>query len=368
MPKRIFESYQLGDISLKNHLVMCPLTRSRAIDHLPNELMAEYYGQRAGAGLIITEGTSPSPNGLGYPRIPGVFSKEQVAGWKLSTEAVHERGGKIFLQLMHTGRVSHPLNMPEGSRVLAPSVVQLTDGKMYTDQEGEQPYPTPKAMTSEDIDTALQEYVTAAKNAIEAGFDGVEMHAANGYLLEQFISPATNQREDEYGGSIEKRIRFVLEVAEATVAAIGAERVGIRVSPYGVFSGMEIYEELDETYRRLAQKLSEIGLVYMHLVDHSSMGTPEVPGRIKKVLRDNFKNTLILSGGYDAEQAEQDLQQGQGDLVAMGRSWLANPDLIERIKAGADLNAPDQDTFYTPGPEGYTDYPTMAEQERNAEA
>lgn len=362
MSKLIFEPYQLGNITLKNRLVMCPLTRSRAIDHVPNELMAEYYGQRAGAGLIITEGTSPSPNGLGYPRIPGAFSDEQMAGWKLTTEVVHQRGGKIFLQLMHTGRVSHPLNMPEGSRVVAPSAVQLTDGKMYTDQEGEQPYPTPKAMTPEDIEIARQEHVTAAENAIEAGFDGVELHAANGYLLEQFISPATNKRDDEYGGSIEKQIRFVLEVAQATVDTIGAERVGIRVSPYGVFSGMEIYDELDDTYRLLAQKLSEMGLVYMHLVDHSSMGTPEVPDRIKKILRDNFKNTLILSGGYDAERAEQALQDDRGDLVAMGRPWLANPDLIQRIKAEAELNDPDPGTFYTPGPKGYTDYPTMAEE------
>ena len=368
MSKLIFESYQLGNTTLKNRLVMCPLTRSRAIDHVPNELMATYYGQRAGAGLIVTEGTSPSPNGLGYPRIPGVFSQKQIEGWKLTTEAVHQRGSKIFLQLMHTGRVSHPLNMPEGSRVLAPSAVQLTDGKMYTDQEGEQPYPTPEKMSLEDIEQARQEYVTAAQNAIEAGFDGVELHAANGYLLEQFISPATNHREDEYGGSIENRIRFVLEVAQATVDAIGAERTGMRVSPYGVFSGMEIYDELDETYRLLAQKLSEIELVYLHLVDHSSMGTPEVPDRIKKILRDNFKNTLILSGGYDAERAEEDLQEQRGDLIAMGRPWLANPDLAERIKAGAEWNEPDQDTFYTPGPEGYTDYPTMDEQKASVEA
>ena len=359
MSNLLFDAYQLGDTTLKNRLVMAPMTRNRAIDHIPNDLMAKYYGQRSGAGLIITEGTSPSPNGLGYPRIPGVFSDRQAAQWALTTEAVHQQGSRIFMQLMHTGRVSHPLNMPDGAEVLAPSAVGIKDSKMYTDQEGEQPFPTPREMTPEDIQTAQQEYVKAAENAVDAGFDGVELHAANGYLLEQFISPITNQRNDQYGGSTENRLRFVLEVAQATANAIGSSSVGIRVSPYGVFNEMGHYDEIDETYECLAQKLNEMGLVYLHLVDHEAMGAPEVPDRIRTILRDNFKNTFILSGGYDGERAEADLQADKGDLVAIGRPWLANPDLAERIRAGAEFNDPDQDTFYTPGPDGYTDYPTM---------
>ena len=363
MSQLLFDAYQLGDLTLKNRLVMAPMTRNRAIDHIPNNLMAEYYRQRSGAGLIITEGTSPSPDGLGYPRIPGVFSDRQAAQWALTTEAVHKHNSRIFIQLMHTGRVSHPLNMPEGSEVLAPSAIAIEGSKMYTDQEGEQPFPTPKEMTQEDIQTAKRAFVKAAENAMNAGFDGVELHAANGYLLEQFISPLTNQRSDQYGGNIENRLRFVLEVAQATANAISSDRVGIRVSPYGVFNDMGHYDELDETYRCLAQKLNEMGLVYLHLVDHEAMGAPEVPDRIRKILRDEFKNTFILSGGYDGERAEADLQANKGDLVAMGRPWLANPDLAERIRAGAPLNDPDQDTFYTPGPEGYTDYPVMSESE-----
>ncbi|MEO1260208.1 MAG: alkene reductase [Bacteroidota bacterium] len=359
MSKKIFQAYDLNGTQLKNRIVIAPMTRSRAIGNIPNELMATYYSQRAGAGLIITEGTSPSPNGIGYPRIPGAYSDEQAAGWKLVTDAVHDKGGKIFLQLMHTGRVSHPLNMPEGTKVLAPSPIALANEKMYTDQEGPKDYPIPAEMTTEDIKEAVQEYVHAAKKAIEAGFDGVELHGANGYLIEQFLSPATNQRNDEYGGSIENRNRFALEVAEAVTAAIGKNRTGMRISPYGVFNGISIHEELDAQYGQLSKKLSDLGLVYLHLVDHSAMGAPEVPATIKQILRNNFAQTFILSGGYNDESAEADLQAEKGDLVAIGRPWISNPDLMERFKAGADLAQPNHDLFYTPGPEGYTDYPVM---------
>lgn len=361
MSKKIFEKYQLGNIELANRIVMAPMTRSRAIDNIPNALMAAYYTQRAGAGLIITEGTSPSPNGLGYPRIPGAYSEAQTEGWRGVTEAVHAAGGKIFLQIMHTGRVSHPLNMPIGSEVLAPSAIGIKEGEMYTDAAGNQSYPQPKEMTAEDIKTTIQEYVTTAKNAITAGFDGVELHGANGYLIEQFINPGTNQRTDKYGGSIENRLRFVLEVAEQVVAAIGKDKTAIRVSPYGAFNGMEAYDELDETYGLLAEKLSDMGLVYLHLVDHSSMGAPEVPNRIKEILRNKFTQTFILSGGYDKERAEKDLQAGKGDLVAFGRPWIANQDLVERFREDAPLEEPDGDTFYTPGSEGYIDYPALEE-------
>jgi len=354
----LFSETRLGTLTLQNRLVMSPLTRNRATRNIPNELMMQYYTQRASVGLIITEGTSPSPNGLGYPRIPGVFSAEQVAGWKNITEKVHAEGAKMFNQLMHCGRIAHPLNLPEGAQILAPSAVSA-EGEMYTDAEGLKPHPVPKAMSEADIKTTINEYVTAAENAIAAGFDGIELHAANGYLLEQFIRPNSNQRTDQYGGSIENRARFVLEVADATIAAIGKDRVGIRLSPFGTFNDMPLYDEMAADYTYLAQQLDVRELLYIHLVDHSSMGAPRVPDSIKTTFRESFKRTLILSGGYDAERAENDLSAGKCDLIAVGRPILANPDLVTRWKTGAELNDPDMDTFYTPGAKGYTDYPTL---------
>lgn len=356
MNKKLFTETKLGNITLKNHVVMAPLTRSRAIGNIPNELMATYYAQRAEAGLLITEGTSPSPNGLGYARIPGAFNQAQTEGWRLVTKAVHEKGGKIFMQIMHVGRIAHTANMPEGAEVLAPSAIK-SEGDMWTDKEGMQKNAEPRAMTKDDIQQAVQEYANAAKNAIEAGFDGVELHAANGYLIEQFINPAVNQRDDEYGGSIENRSRFLLEVAKATTAAIGKEKTGIRLSPYGVFNNMEIYPESDETYTYIAEELNKLGLVYIHLVNHSAMGAPEVPQSVVTKIRNAFTNTLILSGGYDAENAEKDLQNGAADLIAFGRPFISNPDLVERMSQGIELTQPDQETFYTPGEKGYTDYP-----------
>jgi N-ethylmaleimide reductase len=224
---KLFAAAKVGSLELKNHIVMAPMTRCRAIDNIPNDLMASYYQQRATAGLIITEGTSPSPNGLGYARIPGIFSEAQLLGWKKTTSAVHKSGGKIIVQLMHTGRISHILNMPKGTQIEAPSAIKAT-GQMWTDAKGMQDYPTPKAMTTEDIVSTQAEYVTAAKNAMEAGFDGVELHGANGYLLEEFLSPASNVRHDKYDGTIENRCRFVIEVATAVAAAIGKDKTGIR--------------------------------------------------------------------------------------------------------------------------------------------
>jgi N-ethylmaleimide reductase len=253
--------------------------------------MAEYYGQRATAGLIVTEGTSPSPNGLGYARIPGMFSQKQIEGWKKTTSAMHKKGGKIFLQLMHTGRISHELNLPAGAKILAPSAVKPA-GQTWTDAKQLQDFPVPSAMTAEEIASTRAEYVQAAKNAIAAGFDGVELHGANGYLLEQFLSPISNTRTDRYGGSIENRARFVLEVATEIVSAIGKEKTGIRVSPYGVASDMPHYPEIDAIYDYLSTSLNKLGLVYMHLVDHAAMGAPAVPLEIKQTIRNNFKNTI----------------------------------------------------------------------------
>jgi N-ethylmaleimide reductase len=357
---KILSPYIMGDLELKNRIVMAPMTRSRAIGNIPNRLMAEYYRQRAAAGLIITEGASPSPNGLGYSRIPGIFSEAQVEGWSQVTDAVHSQKGKIFIQLMHTGRISHTANMPEGAKVLAPSAVKPAGG-IFTDAQGMQDFSIPKEMTLEDIQHAIREYVSAAVLAQKASFDGIELHGANGYLIEQFLSPISNIRKDSYGGSIENRCRFLLEIAEGAIHLIGKNRVGVRLSPYGVASDMHYYPEIDETYQYLAERLNDMGVVYIHLVDHSSMGAPEVPIGIKKAIRERFSRTLILSGGYTLELAETDLQSNFADLIAFGKPFINNPDLVERFTIGSLLSQElDQDTFYSPGEKGYTDYPLLS--------
>ncbi len=364
--KTSFTSHKLGNTILTNRLVMAPMTRSRAINNQPNALIAEYYAQRASAGLIITEGISPSPNGLGYARIPGLFSKDQVNAWKPVTQAVHKSGGKIFAQILHTGRVGHALNLPHGARIVAPSAVVAT-GQMWTDKEGMKDQPVPQALTAEDLAKTKAEYVQAAINAIEAGFDGVELHAANGYLLEQFLSPFSNLRTDNYGGSIENRSRFILEVVKETSDAIGKENVGIRLSPYGVFNEMPHYPEIDSTYTYLAEELNKLSIAYIHLVDHSAGGAPEVPISIKKTIREKFTNTLILSGGYTIDRAEEDLTSGFADLVAFGKPFITNPDLVTRFQKNLPINNKlDASTLYTPDAKGFTDYPVFQDELINA--
>lgn len=347
---------KVGTTALLNHIVMAPMTRCRAIGNIPNDLMATYYEQRSQAGLIITEGTSPSPNGLGYARIPGIFNAQQITGWKKVTSAAHGNGGNIFIQLMHCGRISHPLNMAKGTEILAPSAIKAV-GQMWTDAKQLQDYPIPKEMTGEDIDNTKAEYMLAAKNAMEARFDGVELHGANGYLLEEFLSPVSNIRKDNYGGNIENRCRFVLEVVTAVAEAIGKQNTGIRLSPYGVASDMPHYPEIEATYDYLSKQLNNIGIAYIHLVDHSAMGAPIVPINIKQLIRKNFKSTIILCGGYDKEKAEADIETGFADLIAFGRPFINNPDLVERMAnnwpLAKDLN---MDFFYTADSKGYTDY------------
>ncbi len=353
----LFTETQIGSKTLSNHIVMAPMTRCRAIGNIPNELMAKYYEQRSQAGLIISEGTSPSANGLGYARIPGIFSKDQVDGWKKVTTAVHGNDGKIFVQLMHCGRISHSLNMAKDAQILAPSALKAA-GQMWTDTQQLQDYPIPKEMTAEDIHTTKAEYVLAAKNAMEAGFDGVELHGANGYLLEEFLSPVSNHRKDIYGGNIENRCRFVLEVVSAVADAIGKEKTGIRLSPYGVASDMPHYPEIDATYDYLSKQLNSIDIAHIHLVDHSAMGAPAVPIEIKQLIRKNYKNTLILCGGYDIEKAETDIKSGLADLVAFGRPFINNPDLVERMVNDWPLSKElHMDLFYSADKKGYTDYP-----------
>ena len=356
----LFESYQLGPITLANRLVMAPMTRNRAsADHVPTPMMAEYYAERADLGLIITEGTSPAPDGLGYPRIPGLFNAEHVAAWRTVTDAVHARGGRIFVQLMHTGRASHTANLPEGARVVGPMAEAMGED-IYTDAHGPRPADVPHALTAAEIAEVVAQYATSASLAIEAGFDGVELHGANGYLIEQFLNANVNRRTDGYGGSAEARNRFALEVARATVAAIGADRVAMRVSPYGAFNSTGAFDGVDAQYLALARELSALGLVYLHLVDHSSMGAPDVPAAFVTALREAFGGTFIASGGLDREQAEALLETGAADLVAFGRPVLANPDFVTRLRDGHPMNEPDVATFYTPGEQGYLDYPTLA--------
>ena len=315
-----------------------------------------YYSQRAAAGLIITEGTSPSPNGIGYARIPGLYNEAQVKGWKEVTDAVHRRGGRIFVQLMHTGRTTHPANQPkEATGVLAPSAIALS-GQMHTDALGPQPYPVPTEMSEKDIEQAIAEFVHAGRLAIEAGFDGVELHGANGYLIDQFLNLASNRREDRWGGSVPNRVRFALEVARAVGQAIGFDRLGIRISPYGAFNDMTPDAKTEDIFETLARELGKLGLLYIHVVDHSAMGAPEVKPSVKRKIRESFPGLVILSGGYDTSRAEADLLERKGDLVAFGRPFISNPELVGRLREGKPLVSPDSSTFYTPGAKGYTDY------------
>lgn len=359
---QLLNSYNLKGLKLNNRVIMAPLTRARATDNVPNDLMLEYYIQRAQAGLIISEGTAPSPNGLGYARIPGIYTEQQIKGWKKITEAVHKEGGKIFLQIMHTGRVSHKDNMEENAEIIAPSAVAL-EGEMYTDQNGPQAYPVPREMTLEDIKQAQDEFVQAAVNAMEAGFDGVEVHAANGYLADQFLNTASNTRTDGYGGNKENRSKFTLELVEKVTNAIGSEKVGLRLSPYSAFNGTEIFEGLDEQYLYLTDKLNQYDLAYLHLVNNSALGSPNVSNTIFKDIREKFEGTVIMNGGYTREDAERSISDDKTDLVSFGRSFIANPDLVYRFENDLTLNEPDPDTFYTPGEKGYIDYPFYEEKE-----
>jgi N-ethylmaleimide reductase len=356
----LFQPFDLRGLPLRNRVVMAPLTRNRATaEHLPTALMREYYVQRASVGLIITEGTSPAPNGLGYARIPGLFSAEQIAAWRTITDAVHAADGKIFVQFMHTGRASHVDNLPPGARVVGPTAIPMAE-QLFADTKGLQAASLPHALSEPEIGATVAEYAHAARAAIEAGFDGVELHGANGYLIEQFLNANVNTRTDGYGGSPDNRNRFAIDVARAVVAAIGGARVGMRVSPYGAFNGTGAFAEVEPQFLSLASALAALGMAYLHLVDHSSMGAPMIPAPFRAALRKAFTGVYIASGGFDREKAEGVLVRGEADLVAFGRAALANPDLVARMAHHAALNAPDASTFYTPGAKGYTDYPVAS--------
>lgn len=351
----VFSPYTIGSLKLKNHFVMAPLTRNRAgAGNVPQEINAVYYKQRAGAGLIISEATQISPQGVGYPGTPGIHSKEQIKGWKKVTDAVHDNGGLIFCQLWHVGRISHPKLQPGGATPVAPSAIR-PKGEAFT-LEGMLPFETPRALETHEVEAIVGQYATAAKNALEAGFDGVEIHAANGYLIDQFIRDGSNQRKDRYGGKLENRLRFLKEVVEAVVAAIPADKVGVRLSPENTFNDIHDTDP-KTTFNAVADMLSGYGLAYMHVVEGDFM-TGEAHLDYHE-LKKRFKGTYMANGGYDLKRAKTSLEKKEADLVSIGKLFIANPDLVERFEKGAPLNTPDDTTFYGGGVEGYTDYPFL---------
>lgn len=352
----LFDKYSLAGLPLQNRVVMAPMTRLRTTNFgTPLPAVAEYYAQRASAGLIITEGTAPSPNGIGYPRQPGIFNQEQIQAWRKVTDAVHAKGGKIFAQLMHVGRVGVSANQPPGARILAPSAI-AAQGDMYTDTAGKQDLPVPEEMTSADIQQAIQEFIQAALNAREAGFDGVELHSANGYLLNQFLVTGSNKRTDEYGGPIENRARLLLEVADGIIAKWGAAHVGVRVSPGGSYNDMYDADPL-ETQTYLAEQLSRRGIAYLHVYRQDPFTPAEREFPAISTLRKHFQGTLLAAGSYTGDEAEQELASGHADLIVFGKPYLSNPDLVARLKNNWPLAEPDFAALYTPDEKGYTDYP-----------
>lgn len=361
MSNPLLTTVKLGRYELPNRVVMAPLTRLRTVvDNIPNELMALYYKQRSSAGLIISEATQISPQGLGYPNTPGIHSPEQVAGWKLITEAVHTQGGRIFLQLWHVGRISHPDLQPNGELPVAPSAI-APEGEVAT-FTGMKPYVTPRALELEEIPQIIEQFRLGAKNALEAGFDGVEIHSANGYLLDQFLQDNTNHRTDAYGGSVENRSRLLLEVVATVVEVWGNDRVGVRLSPSGAVHNMADSNRA-ATFSHVAKELNQFNLAYLHLVAPRIEGYPTIedqPDLGADFFRPIFKNLIITAGGYSFETGNAAIASGNADLVAFGRLYIANPDLVERFATGAALNQPDRNTFYGGDEKGYTDYPTAS--------
>jgi N-ethylmaleimide reductase len=355
----LFKQFKLQGLSLTSKVAMAPLTRRRSTRlHVPDSVMISYYAQRASAGLIIAEGTSPSPNGAGYANMPGLYNDEQMLAWKPVTKAVHEKGGKIFLQVMHTGRVGHINNLDTGGEILAPSAI-AQEGELSTYDFGSRPYSNPKEMTFDDIRNAVDEFEHCCLLAVEAGFDGVEIHGAHGYLPNQFFNRSSNIRNDEYGGSIENRIRFLLEVIECSCKVIGSDKVALRISPFSYADTKEKPEDLFDLYNKLIGELNQFDLAYLHL---SHMGEP-YPEKFKlwKELRSNYNGNLMLCGDFTKESAEKALINDEADLIAFGRDFIANPDLVERLKNDWPLTSRDRTNWYTLGSKGLTDYPFFNE-------
>jgi N-ethylmaleimide reductase len=376
MTEILFQPFRLGRYELPHRMVMAPLTRSRARQpgNIPSPMNACYYAQRASAAFIITEATQVSMQGQGYAWTPGIHSRDQVEGWRLVTEAVHKAGGRIFLQLWHVGRISHPALQPDGMLPVAPSAIQPRGMAFIENDRGEGelvPMLEPRALQTEELPYIVRQYVRGAKHALEAGFDGIEIHAANGYLLDQFLCSSTNRRTDIFGGSVENRMRLLVQIVEALRGVWVPDRIGVRLSPMGSFNDIEDHDP-ERTFDVVATALNKYGLAWLHLVN------PDVPAlekgrephpralRILDIIRKQFRGPLIIAGGFDHETAESWLQQGRADLIAFGRKFLANPDLPERFRQHARLNADNPATYYGGGAIGYIDYPTL-EQERGEE-
>lgn len=355
----LHETTRIGRYTLRNRLVMAPMTRSRADETagVPSELAVQYYAQRAEAGLIVTEGTFPAPMGKGYVRTPGIHSAEQIAAWKRITDAVHAKGGLIFLQLMHTGRISHPSLLPDHATPVAPSAI-AAEGQVFT-ASGPQDFVVPRALETAEIPGIIEEYRTATRHALEAGFDGVELHAASGYLPEQFLSSGTNQRTDRYGGSLENRAGFILDVLAAMIDEAGNDRVGIKIAPEMGFNSVSDATP-QETYQYLVQQMSKLKLAYLHLVRTKSAFD------YRALLRPLFDGPLLRGGGLDRQSAESLISDDHADAVVFGSLYLANPDLLQRLSTDAPLNTPDRDTLYSVGAKGYIDYPTLADASNRA--
>jgi N-ethylmaleimide reductase len=359
-PSILFTPVQVGAWSLEHRVVMAPMTRNRAgAGNVPTQLMAQYYAQRASAALIISEASQISPTGVGYPATPGIHTPEQVAGWQRVTQAVHAEGGRIFLQLWHVGRISHPSLQPDGALPVGPSAI-AAEGNALT-YAGPAPFVVPRALEAREIPGIVQDFADAAGRARDAGFDGVEIHGANGYLIEQFLLDGTNQRTDGYGGSIENRARFLLEVTQAVIGRLGADAVGVRLSPRGTFNSMSDSNRV-ATFGYAVGRLNELGLAYLHLVDPVTGGIAGTAvERLAPELRKLFSGPIIINGGFDRESALAVLERGEADLVAFGVPFLANPDLPARLRRSARLNTPVRETFYGGDGRGYTDYPTERE-------
>jgi len=351
----LFSPLTLGQLVLPNRIVMAPLTRNRAAEgNVPQAMNVEYYRQRATAGLIITEATQISPQGVGYPRTPGIHSPLQIAGWQDVTRAVHGQGGRIFLQLWHVGRISHPSLQPDGELPVAPSAIRPAgEAATYT---GMQPFVTPRALEAQEIAAIAEQYAHATHNAVQAGFDGVEIHAANGYLIDEFLRDGSNHRTDEYGGSLENRTRFLQEVTAAVCGVAGADRVGVRISPENSFNDMHDSNP-QQTFDYVAARLSGYGLAYLHVVESDLVqgGRTLDYGQ----LRAAFSGHYMANGKYDLARAQQAIRSGAADMVSFGTLYIANPDLVERFRRGAALNAADPETFYGGNEHGYTDYPCL---------
>ena len=368
----IFEPYKLGSYELPHRVVMAPLTRSRSRQpgNVPHALNACYYRQRASAALIITEATQVSQQGQGYAWTPGIHTSDQVEGWRLVTDAVHAESGRIFLQVWHVGRISHPSLQPDGQLPVAPSALKPTGQAFIENENGEGalvPFVTPRALQTMEMPYIVEQYVHGARNALAAGFDGVEVHAANGYLLDQFINSSTNERDDEYGGTTENRARLLLEVLDAVCRVWPPDKVGVRISPLGTFNDMGD-EHPEETFSYVAERLGEFGLAYLHVVRPEGDAGPARNDKVRILdrIRERFPGTLIVAGGFEKDEAREYIREGKADLVAFGRKFLSNPDLPQRFKESAALNSDDPTTYYGGGERGYTDYPSLA-QERGDE-